>query len=65
MATQKTSAKSRSSGGLKGKPVMVSLSVEEREHLERIAETEMRTLSATARIFILEGMEKFEESAKR
>jgi hypothetical protein len=40
------------------KPLMTHLTQQERRQLERIASQEMRSLSATARLLIVQGMQQ-------
>lgn len=55
----------RAPNGCRGNPVWMNLTPDERADLEAIAATEMRTLSAQARMFYLRGIEaiKAEKSA--
>ncbi len=43
------------------KPVMTQLTEAEREKVEHIAQTEMRSLSATARMLMLRGIQQYED----
>ncbi len=43
------------------KQVMTQITPEEREKLEAIAETEMRSLSATLRMLMLRGIQGYED----
>lgn len=43
------------------KPVMTQLTEAEREKVEHIAQLEMRSLSATARMLILRGIQQYED----
>lgn len=47
----------RAPSGCRGNPVWMNLTPTERAELEAIADTEMRTLSAQARMFYLRGIE--------
>ncbi len=42
------------------RPVMTHLAEDERAKIEAIAETEMRSLSATARMLLLRGIQQYE-----
>lgn len=44
--------------------VLMGLTAEERASLERIAELEMRSLSATARMLFLEGLRTYEQASE-
>lgn len=41
-------------------PIMSHITTAERQELERIAQLEMRSLSATARMLILRGIEQYD-----
>lgn len=41
-------------------PIMAHITTAERKELERIAQLEMRSLSATARMLILRGIEQYD-----
>lgn len=42
-------------------PIMAHITEEEREELKRIAELEMRSLSATARMLMLRGIAEYDQ----
>lgn len=42
-------------------PTMTNLTVDERHQLERIAQLEMRSLSATARMLMLRGIAQYDQ----
>ncbi len=43
------------------KPLMTHLTPPERKQLEEIASQEMRSLSATARLLIVQGMQQYQD----
>ncbi|MCM2131442.1 hypothetical protein [Larsenimonas rhizosphaerae] len=55
--TQASQRPRRAPSGCRGNPVWMNLTPTERAELEAIADTEMRTLSAQARMFYLRGLE--------
>lgn len=50
---------SRSPNGCSAKPIYVSLRPSEREEIEGIADLEQRSVSATARLLTLKGLEAY------
>lgn len=53
---------SRSPAGINGKPLYLSLAPAERERVEALARREQRTLSATARLLLLRGLQAQEQA---
>ncbi|GAA0587453.1 hypothetical protein ACFQH5_16790 [Halomonas salifodinae] len=47
------------------RPVMTHLAEDEREQLEEIAELEMRSLSSTARMLLIRGIEQYKAETEK